>query len=684
MTDTVLVTDDAGEFTYVCPNVHFIFGYSAAEVREMGTIDALLGADLYDPAALEEAGVLTNIECTAQDKAGNEHTLLVNVREVDVQGGTTLYSCRDVTKRKSRERALTALHRTSRDLLYAETDREIARQVADDVTDVLDVPGGAVFLFDSGEHVLRPAAVTPGFETLDGPAPTVGPQETSLVSHTFVEQTPAVYEDVHGSEHLRTPATDVRSAILTPLGDHGVLVVASDAAGAFDDVAEEIASLLAATAEAALDRIEREMTLRERDRELRRRNRELARLNRTNAIIREIDQSLVGAGSREEIEHAVCDRLTASDRFEFAWIGARRPGTGEGGREGDGEGSIEPRAWAGADSGYLDEVALGPAGDATEPAVRTIDAGEPTVVGTVGENLGAGDWRGPALSRGYQSVASVPIAHDDRSYGVLTVYAGRPDAVDETGRTVLRELGGTIAAAVRSVERKNALMSDAVTELEYRVTDRSCLLYALAEAADCALEIKGGVHRTSDGARMLVAVEGARVEQVVDTTRDVVSIADVTPVVSAADGGVVRLTVTAPFLAARLADAGAAMRSFEATPDGATVSIDVPRPVEIRAVDDVVAETYPSATLVAQRERDRSVMTRRQFRAEFLDAVTDRQLEVVQTAYYSGYFESPRRNAGRAVADTLDISASAFYDHVRKVQRTLFATLLDDPVPTRG
>jgi len=37
----------------------------------------------------------------------------------------------------------------------------------------------------------------------------------------------------------------------------------------------------------------------------------------------------------------------------------------------------------------------------------------------------------------------------------------------------------------------------------------------------------------------------------------------------------------------------------------------------------------------------------------FLEKLTDRQLEVIQTAYYSGYFESPRENTGEDVAEML-------------------------------
>jgi len=62
----------------------------------------------------------------------------------------------------------------------------------------------------------------------------------------------------------------------------------------------------------------------------------------------------------------------------------------------------------------------------------------------------------------------------------------------------------------------------------------------------------------------------------------------------------------------------------------------------------------------------------------FLEKLTDRQLEVIQTAYYSGYFESPRENTGEDVAEMLGISPPAFYKHARTVQRKLFATLFDE------
>jgi len=64
--------------------------------------------------------------------------------------------------------------------------------------------------------------------------------------------------------------------------------------------------------------------------------------------------------------------------------------------------------------------------------------------------------------------------------------------------------------------------------------------------------------------------------------------------------------------------------------------------------------------------------------SKFLEKLTSRQLEVIQTAYYSGFFESPRENTGEDVAETLGISPPAFYKHSRTVQRKLFETLFEE------
>nr|WP_303648863.1 bacterio-opsin activator domain-containing protein [Haloarchaeobius litoreus] len=668
MTDTVLMTDEDGEYTYVCPNVHFIFGYTAEELRERVPIDELLGPELFDRSELAEEGVLKNIECTATDKAGNEHTLLVNVREVSIQDGTILYSCRDISKRKQREEALATLQETARDFLYAETHQEIAQHVVDDTPGVLDLEASAVFLFDADANELRPAGHSPALKELHGPLPSIPLSEDTLPGHSFVQDEALFLDDVHRSPHLSNEATDLRGAAYIPLGDHGVFLVGSDTVGAFDEVTRELADLLAATAEAALDRVTRESRLREQDRTLQRQNEQLTMLNRINETIREIDQAIVQAETREEVDHTVCELLTDDDRFEFAWIGTVDRTTD----------TVTPRAWDGAEQGYLDSRPFTVDAASGEPVGRTAATGEPTMVTNVAAGLRDEPWRTDALARDYLSAISIPLVYNDLTHGVLTVYADSRDGFDETAREVFSELGETIAAALSALERKNALLTTSMTRVEFAIDDPTFVLSRLAREGDCTLTYQGGVQQTIDGSYVFVTVEGTSVDAVEEAAADLVAVEELQTVSSDGDGGVVRLRLAQPFVALELADHGAVFREATATPEETTLVVAVPDGIDVRTVTQLVAETFAGVELQSKQTLDAAADHDRYSR--FLEAVTDRQLEVVQTAYYSGFFESPRERSGAEVADTLDISPTAFYRHVRTVQRKLLRILFEEGV----
>lgn len=100
ISDAVFLTDDDGMLTFICPNVHVIFGYSYEEVKAFGNLSSLLGNDLVDFSLLRRQGEIRNIERTIQDKNGAEHVLLINAKLVSIGAGTVLYSCRDATELK--------------------------------------------------------------------------------------------------------------------------------------------------------------------------------------------------------------------------------------------------------------------------------------------------------------------------------------------------------------------------------------------------------------------------------------------------------------------------------------------------------------------------------------------------------------------------------------------------------
>lgn len=100
ISDAVFITDEDGHFTYVCSNVDVIWGYTQAQVADMGHISALLGTTLTDTATLDAARELTNIECPVTTQTGERRWLLVNIKRTDLAGGTRLYTCRDTTERR--------------------------------------------------------------------------------------------------------------------------------------------------------------------------------------------------------------------------------------------------------------------------------------------------------------------------------------------------------------------------------------------------------------------------------------------------------------------------------------------------------------------------------------------------------------------------------------------------------
>lgn len=139
ISDAVFITDNTGAFTYICPNVHDIFGYSYEEAIALESIDRLIGIQLFDRMDLETCGEIKNIECVIHDKSGVEHILLVNIKLVSIKGGTTLFTCRDISERKRAEKALVDAEETIRKLSFNWlTAQEMERKrIASDLHDDL-------------------------------------------------------------------------------------------------------------------------------------------------------------------------------------------------------------------------------------------------------------------------------------------------------------------------------------------------------------------------------------------------------------------------------------------------------------------------------------------------------------------------------------------------------------------
>ena len=321
--DGVYILDDAFNIISVNDAVTDLTGYEESElvgsnVSLLATEETIQQAAAVSEALLSGGGGAASLTTTLSTADGDE--IPVETRFSVYPFGDGSYGqvgvVRDITDRVRYEQTLTALHDSTRELLHTETSEEVAQLIGNTATEVVDLSTAAVYRFDEAASVLRPVAVCGADALAD--TPPAGTDSDLWACYVDGERR----VDRSGPP-LSVAGVDLDAAAGTyiSLGDHGVFFVAVEDGDKLDADTAELIDILAASAEAGLDRVDRERRLRERDRELRERNEELRRLEAINGVIRRIDQALIAAETPEAVTAGVCEELVQSDLFDFAWVG---------------------------------------------------------------------------------------------------------------------------------------------------------------------------------------------------------------------------------------------------------------------------------------------------------------------------------------------------------------------------
>ena len=180
----------------------------------------------------------------------------------------------------------------------ATTVDEVCSRAVGIANEVLGIPLTGIWLYDEDAEALRPATVAePASETFEAP-PTYRPGN-SLSWAAFESGEIERYDDLSTVESRHNPETVVRSEIIVPLGDVGVMNFGSTEPNRFDDLEETVAGLLGAAAEAALVRADREQTLRTQRRRLRQQNERLEEF--TSVVSHDLRNPLSVAKGRIEL-----------------------------------------------------------------------------------------------------------------------------------------------------------------------------------------------------------------------------------------------------------------------------------------------------------------------------------------------------------------------------------------------
>lgn len=168
---------------------------------------------------------------------------------------------------------LANLHEATRTMMLAESREEVGRTAATAATDVLGFPLNTVRLYDPGTDRLMPTAVSDGVEELAGDRTPYERGET-IQWEAYDGGDPLVFDDITDIDD-DVPRSGSGSMLIAPLGEHGVLTLGSTTEGGIDPADVELARVLAANVEAAMDRARRRAALAERTESLRRKNERL-------------------------------------------------------------------------------------------------------------------------------------------------------------------------------------------------------------------------------------------------------------------------------------------------------------------------------------------------------------------------------------------------------------------------
>jgi len=571
---------------------------------------------------------------------------------------------RDVSDRKRREEKLTSLHDRMQSLAETETDAEVCDIAIDAGVGTLEFEYAAVVRYESGSLV--PATRAWSGDAIDEAL--VGPRGDGLAWEAFAANESRSVDDFQTEGDAEAP---VRSVLAVPLGRHGAFLAGDPEPDAFDETDRSLAELLCANVTAALDRAEREATLRDRRDELQAKNSELERANRLNEVIRKITRALIEAATREELLRSVCERLTETGPYRFAWFGEYDRAIGE----------VVPKAQAGVEEGYLENVTVSVESDDPEgrgPAGRAIRTGEPQVQNDIFGDPPFEPWREQALKRGYRSSASVPVAHDGHRYGVLNIYAGEPDVFDDTELAVLAELGDITGYALNALERKQALVSDRSVDLDFRVRGSKYPILRFVSETDGEFEFESVVQRGDGNLHLFFTVRGSAPDETLAFAERLTEIEN-TRLVSERDGEYryEGELVASSFLAS-LVNRGAVPQSLTASDGEGRVVVRVPASASARTFVELFESAFDEVELVARRERDEPVMSEQAFASQLESRLTERQREVLEVAYFSGFFEWPRDATAEEIAAMLGVSQPTVSRHVRAGERALFSLYFEE------
>ena len=208
----------------------------------------------------------------------------------------------------------------------------------------------------------------------------------------------------------------------------------------------------------------------------------LKQLNRMYRTISRCNHFMIRAEDEQTLAQEFCSVMVEEGSYRMAWVGYA---------EHDEARSIRPVAYAGLESGYLENLNLTWADTerGSGPGARCIREQTIQVTRDIANDPRFVLWREEAAKRGYASSIALPLDIGAGTYGFLGVYSERGDAFDEEEVGVLTEAANDLAygiAALRNRRERDALQVSHLAQIEAL----SRLMDATVQALATTVEVR--------------------------------------------------------------------------------------------------------------------------------------------------------------------------------------------------
>ncbi len=593
---------------------------------------------------------------TPSDQAASAIELIGTVRPVDTAEA-------ELRRRASQQAAVAtlgqlALKADDLDQLMAEATRLVSETLDATYCKVLDLDA------DREQLLLRQGV---GWRAGIVGSASVEANTNSQAGYTLSVEGPVIVEALDSEPRFSGPELltthDVTSGISVCIGSPdepwGILGVHDRRRRSFSQDDANFVQSMANALASAIDNNRRTA-------ELETKRTKLAALAEVNTVVREVTDAVLNQSTRQEIEQVVCESLAAFEAYRFAWIGEINSRTNE----------IEPHVEAGT-AGYLDEISIStePSDPMSQgPAGRAVETQQLQVSQNVFADPDFVPWRDIAAEWDYQSVAAIPITHDGTLYGVLGLYSQATDAFAPEKQTIIEQLGEIVGHAIAAVERKQALMSNAVTELDVEIKTVFSAVEEFADeiVLDRVISAGGGTYlqygRTTPAMRPLLE----RFETTIDACESVT-------VLSESNGQIrFELQLSEPPITSIVADRGGLITDARIRDNNLRMTIQLPQSASVRSMVGWIQHVYPSARPVARRQVERADTTTEAITSHWTNMLTEKQQASLEAAYFAGFFEWPRDSSGQDLAEAMGVSPATFHQHLRVAEQKLFGVLFGD------